>query len=81
MSTVVNFENLWCVFEHRSGQLVHALEDVNFRVDPGEFVCVVDTDRHRGDQPEDDAGQHLAMASCARTIFLSSSPKGLLGRS
>ena len=41
MSTVVNFENLWCVFEHRSGQLVHALEDVNFRVDPGEFVCVV----------------------------------------
>ena len=46
MSTVVNFENLWCVFEHRSGQLVHALEDVNFQVDPGEFVCVVGRSGH-----------------------------------
>ena len=38
MSTVVTFENLWRVFEHRSGQLVHALEDVNSRVDPGELA-------------------------------------------
>ncbi len=36
MSTVVSFENLWCVFEHRSGNLVHALEVVDFHVEPGE---------------------------------------------
>ena len=41
MSRVVSFEGLWCVFEHRSGQLVNALHDVNFEVQPGEFVCVV----------------------------------------
>ena len=46
MSRVVNFEGLWCVFEHRSGQLVNALQDVNFKVESGEFVCVVGRSGH-----------------------------------
>ena len=46
MSRVVSFEGLWCVFEHRSGQLVNALHDVNFEVQPGEFVCVVGRSGH-----------------------------------
>ncbi len=46
MSRVVTFENLWCVFEHRSGQLVNALQDVNFDVQSGEFVCVVGRSGH-----------------------------------
>lgn len=46
MSRVVNFEGLWCVFEHRSGQLVNALQDVTFDVKSGEFVCVVGRSGH-----------------------------------
>ena len=46
MSKVVSFEGLWCVFEHRSGQLVNALQDVTFKVEPGEFVCVVGRSGH-----------------------------------
>ena len=46
MSRVVNFEGLWCVFEHRSGQLVNALQDVTFDVASGEFVCVVGRSGH-----------------------------------
>lgn len=46
MSRVVSFEGLWCVFEHRSGQLVNALQDVNFQVESGEFVCVVGRSGH-----------------------------------
>ena len=46
MSRVVTFENLWCVFEHRSGQLVNALQDVSFEVQSGEFVCVVGRSGH-----------------------------------
>ena len=46
MSRVVTFEDLWCVFEHRSGQLVNALQDVNFDVQSGEFVCVVGRSGH-----------------------------------
>lgn len=46
MSRVVSFEGLWCVFEHRSGQLVHALQDVSFDVESGEFVCVVGRSGH-----------------------------------
>lgn len=46
MSRVVKFENLWCVFEHRSGQLVNALQDVSFEVQSGQFVCVVGRSGH-----------------------------------
>ena len=46
MSRVVSFEGLWCVFEHRSGQLVNALQDVTFDVKSGEFVCVVGRSGH-----------------------------------
>ncbi len=46
MSRVVRFEGLWCVFEHRSGQLVNALQDVTFDVQSGEFVCVVGRSGH-----------------------------------
>lgn len=42
----VRFDRLWCVFEHRSGQLVHALEEVSFDVASGEFVCVVGRSGH-----------------------------------
>jgi NitT/TauT family transport system ATP-binding protein len=44
--TTVDFENLWCVFEHRSGQLVYALQDVSLSVSAGEFVCVVGRSGH-----------------------------------
>lgn len=46
MSSVVSFEGLWCVFEHRSGHLVNALQDVSFDVQPGEFICVVGRSGH-----------------------------------
>ena len=46
MSRVVSFEGLWCVFEHRSGQLVNTLQDVTFDVESGEFVCVVGRSGH-----------------------------------
>ena len=46
MSKIVSFEDLWCVFEHRSGQLVNALQNVNFQVKSGEFVCVVGRSGH-----------------------------------
>ena len=46
MSRVVSFKRLWCVFEHRSGQLVNALQDVTFDVKSGEFVCVVGRSGH-----------------------------------
>ena len=46
MSRVVTFEDLWCVFEHRSGQLVNALQEVNFEVQSGEFICVVGRSGH-----------------------------------
>lgn len=43
---LVSFRKLWCVFEHRSGHLVHALEDVSLTVNTGEFVCVVGRSGH-----------------------------------
>ncbi len=46
MSRRVSFEGLWCVFEHRSGQLVNALQDVTFDVQPGQFVCIVGRSGH-----------------------------------
>lgn len=46
MSRVVKFEDLWCVFEHRSGQLVNALQEVTFEVQSGEFICVVGRSGH-----------------------------------
>jgi len=42
----VTFDSLWCVFEHRSGRLVHALEDVSFTVPAGQFVAVVGRSGH-----------------------------------
>ncbi len=42
----VTFEGVWCVFEHRSGQLVHALQDVSFTVPAGQFVAVVGRSGH-----------------------------------
>lgn len=42
----VTFESVWCVFEHRAGHLVHALEDVSFTVPAGEFVAVVGRSGH-----------------------------------
>ena len=36
----VTFEGVWCVFEHRSGRLVYALQDVSFEVPAGEFVAL-----------------------------------------
>ena len=35
-----------CVFQHRKGHLVHALRDVTFTVEPGEFVCIVGPSGH-----------------------------------
>ena len=42
----VTFDSVWCVFEHRSGRLVHALEDVSFTVPAGQFVAVVGRSGH-----------------------------------
>jgi NitT/TauT family transport system ATP-binding protein len=42
----VAFEGVWCVFEHRSGHLVYALQDVSFTVPSGEFVAVVGRSGH-----------------------------------
>ena len=42
----VTFDGVWCVFEHRSGRLVHALEDVSFAVPAGQFVAVVGRSGH-----------------------------------
>ena len=42
----VTFEGVWCVFEHRSGRLVNALQDVSFTVPAGEFVAVVGRSGH-----------------------------------
>jgi NitT/TauT family transport system ATP-binding protein len=35
-----------CTFQHRKGHVVHALQDVTFTVQPGEFVCVVGPSGH-----------------------------------
>jgi NitT/TauT family transport system ATP-binding protein len=42
----VTFENVTCVFEHRKGRQVHALEDVTFRVQGGQIVCIVGPSGH-----------------------------------
>jgi NitT/TauT family transport system ATP-binding protein len=42
----VVFENISCVFEHRSGHLVHALQDVSLEAPEGQFVCVVGRSGH-----------------------------------
>jgi len=42
----VTFDSVWCVFEHRAGRLVNALEDVSFTVPAGEFVAVVGRSGH-----------------------------------
>jgi NitT/TauT family transport system ATP-binding protein len=42
----VTFEGVWCVFEHRSGQLVYALQNVSFTVPSGQFVAVVGRSGH-----------------------------------
>jgi NitT/TauT family transport system ATP-binding protein len=42
----VKVEQVSCVFQHRKGQVVRALQDVSFTVDPGEFVCVVGPSGH-----------------------------------
>lgn len=42
----VTFDKLWCVFEHRSGQLVYAMQDVSFTVPSGQFVAVVGRSGH-----------------------------------
>jgi NitT/TauT family transport system ATP-binding protein len=42
----VRFENVWCVFRHRTGQLVEALRDVTLTVPAGQMVCVVGRSGH-----------------------------------
>jgi NitT/TauT family transport system ATP-binding protein len=42
----VQVDGVSCVFQHRKGQVVHALQGVSFSVDPGEFVCVVGPSGH-----------------------------------
>jgi NitT/TauT family transport system ATP-binding protein len=42
----VRFENVDCVFEHQSGRLVRALDDVTFHVPEGQFVAVVGRSGH-----------------------------------
>lgn len=42
----VTFDGVSCVFEHQSGRLVHALDDVSFHVPEGQFVAVVGRSGH-----------------------------------
>ncbi len=42
----VTFDGVWCVFEHRSGNLVYAMQDVSFTVPAGQFVAVVGRSGH-----------------------------------
>jgi NitT/TauT family transport system ATP-binding protein len=42
----VQFEGVHCVFEHRSGRIVHALDDVTLSVPAGQFTCVVGRSGH-----------------------------------
>jgi len=46
MPSSVAFENIFCVFQHRSGHLVRALRDVSLEAPPGQFVCVVGRSGH-----------------------------------
>ena len=40
------FDNVSCVFQHRSGQLVQALREVSLEAPQGQFVCVVGRSGH-----------------------------------
>jgi NitT/TauT family transport system ATP-binding protein len=42
----VHIDGVSCVFQHRKGHLVNALQDVSFTVEPGELVCVVGPSGH-----------------------------------
>jgi NitT/TauT family transport system ATP-binding protein len=42
----VTFEHVWCVFEHRTGKVVRALEDVSLTAPQGQFVSVVGRSGH-----------------------------------
>jgi len=44
--SAVELEHVSCYFRHRSGELVPALEDVSFRVEPGQFVCILGRSGH-----------------------------------
>ena len=46
MPAKVVFDNVSCVFQHRSGQLVQALRDVSFEAPEGQFICVVGRSGH-----------------------------------
>jgi NitT/TauT family transport system ATP-binding protein len=43
---IVRFERVSCDFEHRSGAKVHALNDVDCDVEPGQFVCILGRSGH-----------------------------------
>jgi len=43
---LVRFEGVYCDFEHRSGSTVHALADVSFDVQGGQFVCILGRSGH-----------------------------------
>lgn len=46
MPPKVVFDNVSCVFQHRSGQLVEALREVSFEAPEGQFICVVGRSGH-----------------------------------
>jgi ABC-type nitrate/sulfonate/bicarbonate transport system ATPase subunit len=42
----VRFRNVSCDFEHRSGAMIHALQQVSFDVPAGQFVCILGRSGH-----------------------------------
>jgi NitT/TauT family transport system ATP-binding protein len=43
---IVRFDGVCCDFEHRTGEAVHALTDVTFDVEPGQFVGILGRSGH-----------------------------------
>jgi NitT/TauT family transport system ATP-binding protein len=46
LDRLVEFQDVRCDFEHRSGSTVHALREVSFSVPSGQFVCVLGRSGH-----------------------------------